>query len=147
MEHSISLADEVIRVAPTFRWARALIHSVGLKADATKAFLNTIYGIPRQKHGHGYRVHPRRAKRRPKARAICGGRNAWTSSRPRAAAARRAGGGIVQQIRFRREALKNRHGHARSTLTRGFLIRLFPSRLEVFAVIFENKLGQKKRAF
>src|SRR5258706_13701561 len=38
MEHSISLADEVIRVAPTFRWARALIHSVGLKADATKRF-------------------------------------------------------------------------------------------------------------
>ena len=54
-------------------------------------------------------------------------------------AARRAGGGIVQQIGFRREALKNRHGHARSTLWRGISVRYFPSRLEVFAVVFEDE--------
>src|SRR5882672_70228 len=57
-----------------------------LRASAAKSF----YGIRREKQGHGSRVQPSRAKRRPKERAMGGGRNAWTSSRPRAAAAVRA---------------------------------------------------------
>ena len=48
------------------------------------------YSSCREKQGHGSRIQPRRERRRPKARATRGGRNAWTSSRPRAAALSRA---------------------------------------------------------
>ena len=59
----------------------------------------------------------------------------------------RAGRGIVQQIGFRREPLKDRHGHSRRTFSRGILIRFFPFRVCILAVIFKNELGKKERAF
>jgi hypothetical protein len=60
----------------------------------------------------------------------------------------RAGGGIVQQICFRRKTLKYRHGHSRRARARGILMRLFPSwiRILAVAVVLKNQLGKKKGA-
>ena len=59
----------------------------------------------------------------------------------------RAGRGIVQQICFRREPLKDGHGHSRRAYGRRILIRFFPSRILILAVVFKNELGKKERAF
>ena len=53
----------------------------------------------------------------------------------------------MQQISFRREPLKDRHGYPTRTLARGILIRFFPFRVCILAVIFKNELGKKERAF
>ena len=60
-----------------------------------------------------------------------------------------AGRGIVQQICFRRKALKTGHGDSRRARARGILMRLFPSGIRILAaavVLFEDELGKKERA-
>ena len=103
-------------------------------------WLIPFYKTWREKQGHGSRTQPRRSRRRPNARAMRGGRNACTSSRPRAPDSRRAAScsarnlcqrcsrracsGIVKHVSFRRKPQQDRHLYARRiSALAGFLAR------------------------
>ena len=53
----------------------------------------------------------------------------------------------MEQICFRGEPLKNRHGHSRRVREGGIRSRFFPSRVGIFAIVLKDELGKKERAF